>query len=351
MISLLRQLLDIPSPTYKEQEIINFIQSWAEKNLSNYYVEKVCDNLIIQPLSFQEERKTIAFVGHCDVVPEVFQSYEKDDCVYGAGASDMLGSLACFLYFLSRETIDAQFNIILIIYSREEGTPLRDNGLYELVSKKPSLFKSIDFALIGEPTNNEIHLGCIGSLHYKILVKGEACHSARPWQGSNALYNALPLIRAFAQKKEEKVKIENLIFYDVMQITESRSEEGKTSLPSFWEANINYRFAPDKSEEDAKKKLEDFLKNLKIESLEFSCTSSVPSGKIISNEFSNFIINRLGLSLKAKQAWTDLSQFANLGIPAINFGAGFTAQAHKKNEFISKKYLNTYYSILQKTFC
>ena len=219
-----------------------------------------------------------------------------------------------------------------------------------MINETPNLFETIDFALIGEPSNNDIHLGCLGSLHYQVRVLGEACHSARPWEGTNALYKALPLIQKFSQIKEKKIVINKLLFYDVIQITESKSEKGKTSLPSFWEANINYRFAPNKSEDDAKRVLENLLQGFDDLSLEYHCSNSVPAGEIINSPFSTFIIEQINRPVLAKQAWTDLAQFSRLGIPSINFGPGLTSQAHKKNEFITKDSMLQYYGLLKKIF-
>ena len=68
-----------------------------------------------------------------------------------------------------------KYNISLLIYAREEGTPLPDNGLYDLIEFIPEYFDSVDMAIVGEPTDNTIQVGCVGSLHAAVTVKGLAC--------------------------------------------------------------------------------------------------------------------------------------------------------------------------------
>src|SRR5690606_31280680 len=119
----------------------------------------------------------------------------------------------------------------------------------------PDFFKSIDLAIVGEPTDNTVQLGCVGSLHAKVTVPGLACHSARPWNGENALYKALPFLQRMAALEPVRHEVFGLDFFDVLQITESRSEPGRTSLPGWWQANINYRFAPVRSEAEARDEL------------------------------------------------------------------------------------------------
>ena len=46
----------------------------------------------------------------------------------------------------------------------------------------------IDFAIILEPTDNEIQLGCLGALNATLTISGKAAHSARPWVGDNPIY-------------------------------------------------------------------------------------------------------------------------------------------------------------------
>ena len=219
-----------------------------------------------------------------------------------------------------------------MIYSKEEGTPLRDNGLNELIRAKEKFIKSISLAIVGEPTNNTIQLGCVGSIHYLLKVLGKAAHSARPWHGENALYKAVPIIKKIAELKPKKQSIFGVDFFDVLTITESQSSRGKTTIPKIWEANINYRFSPVHSMSEAKDYVETFLKTTNVE-YTLDCLDAVDAGKVIIHP----LLERLKKTevIEAKQAWTDVAQLTALNISAFNFGPGRQDQAHQPNEYVS----------------
>ena len=296
-----------------------------------------------------EGKKHIVLVGHSDVVPQHFEPYVDGDKLHGSGSSDMTGALAVYLHLMkeAQEEVLKNFNISILIYSREEGTKMEDNGLYDLIQEYPDYFKSVDLAIVGEPTDNTIQIGCVGSTHAEVIVRGLACHSARPWNGENALYKALPLIEEFAKTKEESHTLFGVDFFDVMQITESHTEAGCTSLPGFWRGNINFRFAPIYTVAEAEAKLTAKVEALGMEGVEFRILDSSPCGSVIETEVFRDAVDKLALPVEAKQAWTDVAQLTGMGISAFNFGPGLTSQAHKDNEFILISYVEEHYKALK----
>lgn len=348
---VLQQMLAIPSPTGQEQAFVEWLDHQVQLFLRDWQIESHYDSLIISA-PWQEGKPHLALVGHSDVVPNHFEPRIVDGKLFGSGASDMKGALAAF-WLLLREhgaEIAASWNLSLIVYSREEQTPLPENGLYHLLQQYPDYFKGIDLALVGEPTDNTIQLGCVGSLHARVMVKGLACHSARPWNGENALYKALPFIQQMSELEPVKHTVFGLDFFDVLQITESQSEPGRTSLPGWWRANINYRFAPIRSEAEAQQQLRETLIRFGIDPEQIDIFDSVPAGQVLETPLFNQLIQRLDRPLEAKQAWTDVAQLTAQGIPAFNFGPGLTSQAHKADEYIELSYLDAYYDYLLKLF-
>ena len=349
MIKLIQKILDIPSPTFKEQELVKFFKDWCNENLQDCKIDEWKDSLIIR-FPFVSGKEHLSFVGHSDVVPEYFKSYIEGDKLYGAGASDMLCSLGIYLYLLKnhqKEILD-KYNISIIIYSREEGTSIEENGLFDLINYNKDFFKTIDLAIVGEPTNNTLQIGCVGSLHMKVKIKGLECHSARPWDGENALYKALPLIEKIANFPDKKENIFGVDFVNVINITQSESSKGRTTIPGIWEANINYRFSPNLELEEAEKIVIDLVESTNIKGLDYLITDRSYAGKVIENASFKKFVKKSSFPLEAKQAWTDVAQLTNLGISALNFGAGLTAQAHKNNEYILLADIEEHFSLLKK---
>ena len=347
MIDLLEQLLNIPSPTFHEQEIVSFIKSWCHENFKDITITENFDSIIIE-FPKTEGLPHVALVGHSDVVPKHFTAYKKEGRLHGSGSSDMLGAVAAYMHIMKEEgeAILKNYNISLLIYAREEGTPLPDNGLYDLINFIPEYFDSVDMAIVGEPTDNTIQVGCVGSLHAAVKVTGLACHSARPWNGENALYKALPFINKMAEIKPEKHTLFGVDFFDVLQITEAAAEPGRTSLPGTWEANVNFRFAPVYTGNEAESKLLDMVNGWKIPGLEISIKDTAPAGSVIESPTFRRLVEALGAPVEAKQAWTDVAQLSARKISAFNFGPGLTSQAHTDDEYIIIEDVHTYYKML-----
>ena len=341
MSSLLLDILQIPSQTFNEEKKIEFIQNWLQKNALIGILTRHNNNLIYE-ITVDESLPTIGLIGHCDVVPDHFDPKIEEGKVYGAGASDMHAGFVSFLDLLKKSDAKLKFNVILIIYCQEEGTPLEENGLYDVIKHHKKKVQQIDIAVVGEPTDNTLQLGCVGSLHVTVCVHGKAAHSARPWTGENALYNALPLITHISKLKAETVMVNNLEFKDVISITECELTKGRTTIPDECRLNINYRFAPNKSQQDAYTFVQDLVKNQLDCNYDITLLDSVPSGKIINSDLLQSCINQLGFRVQAKQAWTDVAQLSQLGIPSFNCGPGHQAQAHTKNEYASLELISEY---------
>ena len=330
---LLFQLLSIDSPTFKEKEKADFLYQWCNEYLAQFDIKRIGNNLILSTQNSNHTR--IGFVGHLDHVPEFFTPYQDDGKIHGAGASDMQAGLACFLSFVSNQSqLLDRFNVTIILYDKEEGTTLHDNGLKECITNNEELIKNIDVAIVAEPTNNTIQLGCVGSLHATLTVHGKAAHSARPWHGINAIYEALPIIEKAANQAPIPHELFGVTFYDVLEITEAEATKGRTTIPEKWVANINYRFSPVHTLDEATHYIKEFVDTSGLNEYELEILNGVESGKVIEHPLLTKVIQESGIEVAAKQAWTDVSQLTQLGVSAFNFGPGRQDQAHKPNEYV-----------------
>lgn len=342
-------LLNIESPTGGEVQIHNHIKSFLQKFYPDLVLHESGQSLIATRV-LNPKLKHIVFVGHTDVVPEFFKAYKKDGKLYGSGASDMKGAVGVYLQLIQelQEKLFQKYNVSFVFYAKEEQTPMEENGLFELILKFPGFFKTVDLAIVGEPTDSEIHIGCVGSVHAKFQIQGVACHSARPWNGENAIYKSLTFLKNMSLLKPKKHSIFGVDFYDVLQVTELNAESGRTSLPGFVEGNVNFRFAPVYSTDEALEFFKKTLIELGLEKTDFNILDIAPAAEVKETELFKDCIQQLGKPVKAKQAWTDVAQLCRLGIAAFNFGPGLTAQAHQKNEYIVLEDLKNHYEDLKR---
>ncbi|MEZ0323015.1 MAG: succinyl-diaminopimelate desuccinylase [Hydrogenothermaceae bacterium] len=322
-------LVKINSVIGNEREIADYLESFLKSYLKNVIRYS---NSLISYSDFDEGKKIVCLLGHLDTVPgsNDFTGQIIDGKIYGLGASDMKGGLAVMMslveFFKDRES---EYNLIYVFYEKEEG-PYNDNGLEPLLKNFDIIQKS-DLVFALEPTNNNIQMGCLGTMHAWVIFKGKRAHSARPWEGDNAIHKAHSLLKKLAEFDRIEYDFDGLKYYEVMNATMCQFSGGRNIIPEEFRLNINYRFAPGKSIEEAK---EDFLKFVG-EDVEVEFTDLSPSGKVCKdNPILKDFVSRYSLKVEAKQAWTDVGRLSQYGIDAVNFGPGDPAQAHQRNEYI-----------------
>ncbi len=155
------------------------------------------------------------FCGHTDVVPPgdehswscpPFSGEVRGGMLYGRGAADMKGNIACFAAAVSRFLAGGNFkgSISLLITGDEEGEAL--DGTVKVLEWMRGNNHIPDAALVGEPTNpekigDEIKIGRRGSLSGTITVTGKQGHVAYPRLADNPLPKLVKLLAALAAHK------------------------------------------------------------------------------------------------------------------------------------------------------
>jgi succinyl-diaminopimelate desuccinylase len=226
-----------------------------------------------------------------------------------------------------------------VFYDREEG-PYTENGLGPLLAG--GHVPKLSAAICLEPTDNRIEMGCVGSLHATVRFRGQAAHSARPWEGKNAVLAATPLLARLASLERKAVQRGGLTFYEVTQPTFASGGRARNVVPDLFELNLNYRFAPGTSLEQAKARVADLVGDGEIEFTDLS-----PSGPSCEGNPELQRLRAAGVPVEAKQAWTDVARFGVHGIDAVNFGPGNPAQAHQVDEWCESPALARAFELLQ----
>jgi succinyl-diaminopimelate desuccinylase len=294
------------------------------------------------------DKPLVILAGHLDTVPLQegdFPARREGGRVFGRGASDMKGALAVMIELwknLDRGALP--LDLVLVFYDREEG-PITENGLLPLLAARPDL-KRAALALCLEPTDLALQIGCCGSMHATLTFQGRSAHSARPWQGDNAIHKAGALLSHLAAQAPRDVRIGELTWREVMSVTRIEGFTGRNVVPAKCELNLNYRFAPGRSLDSAQAEVETLARRF---GAECRITDRAPAGPaILDNPLLQEFRALTAAPVEAKQAWTDVAQLAAQGIPAANFGPGEQAQAHQKNESCGEAALGRAYAMLER---
>jgi succinyl-diaminopimelate desuccinylase len=320
LVDTLCWLVDIPSVTGEETTLRDAIAG----RLAELPQQKVGDSLVV---GTPRPEATI-LAGHLDTVPlqgHVGATVDGDR-VHGLGATDMKAGLAVMIHLIEDLGPD---RLGCIFYAGEEG-PLSGNQL-AMTLGAASWLREARAAVVLEPTDRSIEAGCQGVVNADVTFLGEAAHSARPWLGDNAVTKAGEFLTTMRSLEPDLHVVEGLEFREVISVTMARGGVARNVIPSEFVLNVNYRFAPDRGEETAVARLMEVC----AAADRFEVTDVAPAGAVhASNPFFLGLGEAAGAGLSGKQGWTDVAQLSEAGIPAVNFGPGEPALAHKPGESV-----------------
>jgi succinyl-diaminopimelate desuccinylase len=335
-------LCAVASPIGEERALCDAVQARVAAWPLPAPVRRYGDSIVV-PVS-RGKGPRIALVGHLDTVrTENGPARLEAGRCFGSGASDMKSGLAVMLAV--GETIPARdlgCELTLVFYAREEG-PFAENELGPVLDQDPDLGR-VDLAVCMEPSDNKLHLGCVGSIHATVTFEGRTAHSARPWEGANAVTRAGAFLAVLDGLRAEESVIDGLTYRSVTTVTQARDGgRGRNVVPDRFVLNVNHRFAPDRTLEQARGYVLDLVGDrARVEFTDLS-PAALPSA---SHPLVRALVESGVRGVEPKQAWTDVARFAQRGVAAVNFGPGENAQAHQKNESTSLALLHEGYSIV-----
>jgi succinyl-diaminopimelate desuccinylase len=278
----------------------------------------------------------VLLAGHLDTVPaqDNLPGRVEDGRVHGLGASDMKGALAVMIEL---GLAGAPFD--LLFFGREE-LPAADSALAPLLERAPLTYELV---VMMEPTDNELHAGCLGNVNATWTFTGRSGHSARPWDADNAIHAAARGIASLAAHEREEHSFDGLSFFEVASVTRIAGGIAANVIPDRVECHVNYRYAPGRTPDGARARLRELCPGgeLVVDSL-------APSGPVATdNPRARALIEAGGLTVAPKQAWTPVAEFGAAGLDAVNFGPGAPVQAHRRDESIGIDALVRAYEVLE----
>ncbi len=328
LADLLETLVNIPSETGREAEIAAFVAGRIAATRRGELLRSGHSVVWRGPPS---GRPLLVLAGHLDTVPANGNATARrdHDRLYGVGTSDMKAGDAVMLALVQRlDPARLRFDLAAVFYDAEEG-PAHGNGLGRVLEEMPWL-RQAKLAVLLEPTDLRVELGCIGTLNAEVRVSGKAAHSARPWLGVNAVERAAPWLAEVTRFPVTPVPVQGIEYRETLQVTTLRAGTARNVVPDGLVANLNYRFPPDRTLAAAEAR----LSALVPADFELEIVDRAAPGRVCLDtpEVGEFV-GRFGLVVAGKQGWTDVARFTAAGIPAINFGPGIPELAHQQAEY------------------
>ncbi|AQP45114.1 succinyl-diaminopimelate desuccinylase [Tessaracoccus flavus] len=329
LIALMQQIMDVESVSGNERALADLVEARLGR-LPHLTLHRDGDCVVARTTLGRAERVVIA--GHLDTVPVAgnlpsrIVEHEDGPRVWGRGACDMKGGVTVMLA-LAEELAEPNRDITWIFYDHEEVAATL-NGLGRLSRNRPDLIEGA-FAVLMEPTSAQIEGGCQGTIRIELTTLGVAAHSARAWMGHNAIHDLAPVLETLAGYESEEIEVEGLVFREGLNAVGITGGMASNVIPPSATVQINYRFAPDKTVDDAVARLRDWFPHQDFEVTDASEAARPGLHLPLAQEF----VAAIGEPARPKYGWTDVSRFSALGIPAVNYGPGDSSVAHSDDEF------------------
>ena len=340
VVSLTAALVDIPSESLDEQVIADAVDA-ALRPLAHLEVVRDGHTIVARTSLGRAERVVIA--GHIDTVPANgnLPSRLEGDILHGLGTCDMKGGVAIALMMAATVTEPVR-DITYVFYEGEE-IAAEHNGLGRLARERPELLAG-DFAILMEPSNAGVEAGCQGTMRAEIRTAGERAHTARAWMGSNAIHALAPVLDGLNAYVARTVDIDGLTYREGLNAVAISGGVSGNVVPDEAVITVNYRVAPDRSEEQAHQHLQETFEGFGL-TITDSAPGALPG---LSHPAAAAFVEAVGGEVNPKFGWTDVAQFTLLGIPAVNYGPGDPIFAHKADEQVPVEHLHQVRDRLEK---
>jgi LysW-gamma-L-lysine carboxypeptidase len=351
-VRLLTRMLEIYSPSGKEEEISKFLEEELEYLGFSVRRDEV-GNVIGE---FGEGAPVVLLCGHMDTVEGVIPVRVEDGNLFGRGAVDAKGPLAAMIVAASRvvkEGFPGKIMVVGVVDEEKGGTGIEhfvESGVHP------------DFAVFGEPSGLEkVVFGYKGILTVKITVETPSGHSAAPWLFENAIEKAMEFWRQIQKLhlREEKLKSR---FYSITCCL-TKIEGGNTSasfIPSECEIHVQLRIPPQLSPEqvfgEVKRKIERYKAtnpkvSVKVEMTDVAKAFEADRRSVIVRALA-WGIRKTTLnyaSFSRKTGTGDMNVLGNaLKIPVVTYGPGDSTLDHTPNEHINIQEYQTSIEVLTK---
>jgi len=317
VFALSRALIDRESITGNEEHIGTFLLDRLTP-LASRYGGRV-ERMEVEPRRFNVfaqwgERLDVTLSTHLDTVPPFIAAREDDDWIWGRGACDTKGIIACMITAVEKllEAGDRNFGLLFVV-----GEERNSAGAY-FASGQP---RGSRFLINGEPTENQLALGTKGALRYEVSATGKMAHSAYPELGDSAIHK---LIDALAEMRGIPLPTDPILGPSTLNIGTINGGVAPNVIADVASAEILVRLVGDSTE--TKRAIERVVKG-RAELLEVLEIPALHLGSLD------------GLKTTVVAYTTDIPAFGGQWGEPFLLGPGSIHVAHTLEERVSKKQL------------
>lgn len=285
--------------------------------------------------------RVLAWNGHLDVVPvgdetdwryPPFDAIVADGRLWGRGAADMKGSIACALQairILDRAGIAPCGEVVFSLVADEEAGGRYGAG--HLLDE--GLLPHADAGICGEPTSLEVMSGARGRLWFEVRTFGRSAHASQPERGENAIAAMLQVAEAIAEVDAPT------------SLTLISGGDGPNTVPDRCSLTLDRRFSADEGADAVRSRILGAIDRLRADSglhvdiVERACLDAAevsPDAEIVevAREATALVTGRPPIVGRMRAA-TDARFLIAAGIPTVVFGPGDLEQAHTVDESIA----------------
>lgn len=326
-MSLAAALIDVPSESRHEEALADLVEA-ALRDVPWLTVVRHGNTIVARTDLGRSERVLIG--GHLDTVPahDNLPHRIEDGVLFGLGACDMKGGVAVSLSLAA--TLEAPVRDVTYVYYECEEIDASLNGLRILAEERPDLLQA-DLAILMEPSNAGIEAGCQGTLRAEVTATGTRSHSARSWMGVNAIHGARDILDRLLAYEPRTPVIDGLTYREGLNAVRVEGGVAGNVIPDSCTVTVNYRFAPDRSLDEAITHVGEVFDGFSVEITDAAPAAMPGLRRPAAADF----VAAVGSPPQPKFGWTDVARFAGLGVPALNYGPGDPAIAHTQGEHVA----------------
>ncbi len=370
VIATLEQLIRIPSVNpmgrdvagapYLEYQVTDFLQQFFEQLGVPWHRQPVAplrDN-IVACLEGHGDASTIVFEVHQDTVPvegmtiAPWEPVIRDGRLYGRGACDDKGPMACMLTAFARlaqQEPHVRPTIVMACTVNEEHgfTGARELARSWSAGEHPLVTRLPDAMVVAEPTSLDVVVAHKGVVRWRSHTKGRAAHSSQPEQGENAIYTMGQIITLYQQYADSlsDQPSHQLLGQPTLNVGTIQGGICVNAVPDQCTIEIDRRLLPHEDPHEARQAAIDWLAQRLPKHISDRVQHDTPflTSYGLSEQTTDGLASRVQQVAHATGAHcdrigvpyaTDAPCFARLGIPTVVFGPGSIQQAHTADEWV-----------------